>query len=504
MISRRRGSASSRAWRSSFCNQANRISLHCPTPSFHSSSRPWRRRFMPLRVKFALFTFVLLILVAAQALVSFNRERVTLVEATENRAMMLTKTLAESAREPLASSRYSRLDYQAGSVLAERDAAYARILDGQGRIVADTRPGFIGWNISGALGNSSLLSVEENLLIARADISIPGRANGMAEVALRLEPLRERLRQSLWVHMRFAIAELLVCAVFLILLSVQLLGPVRAMTHTLIEASATETPVPITLPRASGPEIRSIARAVDELRVRVAEYQAELLAEERLATIGKMAAELAHEVRNPLEAISGAAELLSRGDTGGECIDIIREEIRSLDSYLSGILEFARVGTPGPEAAELSELARETASLALPMAREAGIDIGLRLHESPIPCMVDKSAIKRALFNLFANAIEASPRGSSISLETTATENTMTIRVRDFGAGLGVEARLRAFEPYFTTKPLGTGLGLALVRRIVEAHGGHVYFEDRNEGDAPPAGTVVVVELPSHVSVPHH
>lgn len=445
---------------------------------------------MPLRGKFVLFAIVLAALVAAQGAVSFERERRMLVESVEERAMVMVRTLADAAREPIASSRYFLLDSQVGSIMTERDAAYARILDDRGRIVADTRPGFVGWSVSGSSRSFEALSTEGDTLLARAAIVIPGRADGIAELALRLGPLHERLARSRLVILRFAIAELGACIAFLVLLSFQVLGPVRALTQTLIDASPDGTPKPIRLPGAAGPEVRSIARAVDELRVRISEYQAELLAEERLATIGKMAAEVAHEVRNPLEAISGAAELLSRGEDRDEYVDVIRQEVRSLDDYLSGILEFARIGTPGPVPCDFTELVGETIALARPMAKEAGVLLHHESKAGKLPCHADRSAIKRAIFNLLANAVEASPKGSEVRLETDANNAMVRLRVHDAGPGLSPEARTRAFEPYFTTKIRGTGLGLALVQRIAAAHGGRAYFEEGL------SGTTVVLEIP--------
>ena len=138
-----------------------------------------------MRVKFALFAAVLALLIATQGIVSYERERRNMVEAVQERALVLARTLADASREPLASSRYSLLDTQSEAILAERDAAFARVLDARGRIVADTRRDYVGWSISGEAQAAQSVSTASGLLVARAPIVIPGRANGTAEVALR-------------------------------------------------------------------------------------------------------------------------------------------------------------------------------------------------------------------------------------------------------------------------------------------------------------------------------
>ena len=137
-------------------------------------------------------------------------------------------------------------------IFTERDAAFARVLDARGRIVADTRRDFVGWSISGEAGDTFSVTTASGLLVARAPIVIPGRSNGIAEVALRLAPLRERLARSRGVLLRFALAELAACAVFLALLSIELVQPVRALTLELEEAPASGIPKPVNLPRAAG------------------------------------------------------------------------------------------------------------------------------------------------------------------------------------------------------------------------------------------------------------
>ncbi|MGD9941541.1 MAG: PAS domain-containing sensor histidine kinase, partial [Clostridia bacterium] len=278
---------------------------------------------------------------------------------------------------------------------------------------------------------------------------------------------------------------------FVVLMVFQLLVPVRSLVARLEEARPGTAHSPIILPKAAAPEIRQIAAAVDALRFRVAEYQAEILAEERMATIGRMAADVAHEIRNPLEAISGAVEYLAGDESGdNDFIRVIREEVRNLNAYLTGVLEFARTGGSAPEPCDLAVLAHETTVLAGSLAREAGIL--LVLDTLPSPCFASRTAVKRAMFNLVLNAIEASPSGSTVEIRTELRDSMSVVVVRDRGAGVDPAVGDRIFEPYFTTKPGGTGLGLALTRQVVEDHGGTLSIQRVAEG-----GTLATITLPA-------
>jgi signal transduction histidine kinase len=444
-----------------------------------------------LNLKLSLFAVLLAILLATQWGMSLERERRILIDEAQERAMVLVRTMAELARDSLASARYGTLDRQVLSFMAERDAAYAMILDDRSRIVAASQPQLVGWSISGSQADSPSLTWTKDLLVARAPIMVPGLGPGTAELAFFRAPLDAKQARSLSLLLRFLAAELALFTAFVVLMVFQLLLPVRSLVARLEEARPGTAHSPIHLPQAAAPEIRQIAAAVDTLRFRVAEYQAEILAEERMATIGRMAADVAHEIRNPLEAISGAVEYLAGNESGdNDFIRVIREEVRNLNSYLTGVLEFARTGGSLPEPCDLAVLAHETAVMAGPLAREAGIHLALATMASP--CFASRTAVKRALFNLVLNAIEASPSGSTVDIRTERRDSMSVVVVQDHGAGVDPAIGDRIFEPYFTTKPGGTGLGLALTRRVVEDHGGKLSIQSGDSG-----GTIATITLPS-------
>lgn len=212
-----------------------------------------------------------------------------------------------------------------------------------------------------------------------------------------------------------------------------------------------------------------------------------------LAVVGEMAAGLSHEVRNPVAAIRGAAQAMGPGATEEqtrEMLEVLDEETDRLGRVVGEFLEYARPGSPRRDAVELRDLLRrveQSASL-------AGFDLRFDIDIAPDAATVtgDADALRRVFENLVRNAWEAGGPGGRVRIAATAgADGAVTIRIADDGPGLSAEARAGLFRPFHTTKSAGTGLGLALVHRIVEDHGGTVAAEDRND-----PGAVFVLHLP--------
>ncbi|HEX9100652.1 MAG TPA: ATP-binding protein [Polyangia bacterium] len=216
---------------------------------------------------------------------------------------------------------------------------------------------------------------------------------------------------------------------------------------------------------------------------------------EQLAAVGRLAAGIAHEIRNPLAAISGSIELLSQtlqGDGGKEnkeLMSIVIREVDRLNRLITDLLEFAR-----PRALETERL-----DVGATMAEMLKVfENDKRLGEAPVELHADEAVLvdadpaqlRQVVWNLLRNAAEAAPR-EKITVEVRADDARVSLTVRDRGPGIAAEHRARLFEPFFSTKQGGTGLGLATVHRIVEEHRGAVEF------DCPPGGgTTVTVRLP--------
>lgn len=214
---------------------------------------------------------------------------------------------------------------------------------------------------------------------------------------------------------------------------------------------------------------------------------------ERLAAAGALTAGLAHEVRSPMNAIGLAAQRLERkleaGDERRQIAQRIREELQRLEGVLREFLELASPVSEEREAVDIAEVASQVVQL---LAEEAEAE-GVRLEpvQGSGTCVVDGAAIRRALLNLVRNAIQASPAKGSVLVRVHETKQTATITVTDEGEGIAAELEGRIFDPFVTGRASGTGLGLALVRRVVEEHQGQVRLANRPHG-----GAEATIELP--------
>ena len=218
--------------------------------------------------------------------------------------------------------------------------------------------------------------------------------------------------------------------------------------------------------------------------------QQKLLAQERLATLGEAAAVLAHEVRNPVAAILNALALLRHDPAQGPALRMAEEEALRLDRLVRDLLNLARPLEPQLRELDLAELASNTAGTLRGRRVEGAVNIEV-VAAAPVPMRGDTFLLGLALENLLANAVRASPRGGRVEVRVEQRANAVSVSVDDEGPGVAQELSERIFEPFFTTHATGTGLGLAVVRKVAEAHGGQV-----RAAQSPLGGARFELELP--------
>ena len=207
---------------------------------------------------------------------------------------------------------------------------------------------------------------------------------------------------------------------------------------------------------------------------------------DRLAAVGRLAAGMAHEIRNPLASISGSVQLLMEAEHAQpeerRLMTIVVKEAERLNSLLSDFLNFARPKPPNKNQCNISEILNELVAMLETDKRFEGIHI-IQNYPRELMLTVDRDQIRQALWDLAINAAEAMKGEGGLAFRAEMADNC-NISIEDSGPGIDVKIENRIFEPFFSTKEKGTGLGLALVYSVLEAHGGRVTVERSEFGGA--------------------
>ena len=220
---------------------------------------------------------------------------------------------------------------------------------------------------------------------------------------------------------------------------------------------------------------------------------------ESLASLTTMAAGVAHEIKNPLASMSIHLQLMRR-QMEGDCADpeelkdsltILEEETERLNAIVSDYLFAVRPRESHPSEADLNVLIRELLQFVRYEAEEAGVNV-VQLLDDTIPRIpLDEGAVKRALLNVVKNAINAMPDGGTLRIQTHLENQNAVVDITDTGIGIPEELLGKIFEPYYTTRDTGTGLGLTVVYKVVKEHGGDLHVDS-----VPGMGTTFSLSLP--------
>jgi two-component system sensor histidine kinase HydH len=229
----------------------------------------------------------------------------------------------------------------------------------------------------------------------------------------------------------------------------------------------------------------------------VKQLKDEIVRSERLASIGRLAAGVAHEIRNPLSSIKGFAtyfkERYREIPEDQKAAEIMIQEVERMNKVIGQLLEFARPLNIDKKPASLGALVQQSLKMIEADAHGRGIKINTSISPDMEKAVVDPDKMKQVFLNLYLNAFEAMENGGTlfVELREDGSAGAVRITISDTGTGIKDEDLTRVFDPYFTTKSSGTGLGLAIVHKIVESHGGEVRVESRH-GE----GTTVTILLP--------
>lgn len=319
----------------------------------------------------------------------------------------------------------------------------------------------------------------------------------LAELEQRVERQVDLLLDRARQRERFALRLLLALAAFTLLVGFgaalyarRVLRPLGAVTERAKAVARGDlTPREVVAPPD---EIGELATTFESMVRAIGQANAQLVASERLATIGKMAARVTHEIRNPLSSIALNVELLeeeleSADEEQRALLKAIQGEVERLTALSEQYLSVARRQEPRLADEDVGEIVAEACSFVRREVERDGFTLELRVAEDLPAAQLDESQLKQALMNLLRNAREAMTDGEQqsgrivVGVELDDSDDVV-ISIEDDGPGIDAETKARLFEPFFTTKTRGTGLGLAITRQIVEAHGGRIECEDAAGG----------------------
>ncbi len=301
-----------------------------------------------------------------------------------------------------------------------------------------------------------------------------------------LEEVRRASMNAAWSLGGAVFAGILVLAVLGHTLARGITRPVRQLATMATRIAGGDRSVRATVD--GGNEIAELAKTLNEMTARLADYEEEIAHANRLAAVGQTAARVAHEIRNPLTAIKMQIQLLQEsGDPQQRAITrSLLDEIRRLELIVTSTLDLSRPARLERAPTDVNALVRDLAHLLAPQFEHRAIRLGLDCADDLPPANLDGNRVKQVLLNLLVNAADALPGGGQIRLETLYDANggRIGIVIEDSGPGIPADKMAQLFTPLQTDKPGGLGLGLSLSRELVELHGGHMEVDNGPLGGA--------------------
>ena len=477
-------------------------------------ARAWYGR-ASLRAKLCLYLVVSTTLLVGLLLpLVLYIERQAMLASVEQAGFRVAEIFARSSVQAVIADDYLVMQHVVNGIASDPQIIHAMILTPSGEVLAHSRPGERGRRYDDEAARQAIHA--ERPFVQRFvaadgtpvyDFAVPvtvltekrATARVAVSIARELDALR-RTRNSI---LLFACGILALGFAATTYQARRLTRPMRALVAGAQEVTrgnvshrlSVETQDELgQLAEAFNTMTTSLQRLITDLRQSndaLAAAQDEVVRQARLAAIGELAAAVAHEIRNPLGAVSNCVQMLRDSPhlqaEDVELLEIVSQETTRLAAIVSDFLAFGRPRPPELAPLELQGLLEETQELLQrDPGRTARVRVNLHCPAAPLVVKGDADQLRQVFLNLLVNACDAmAPTGGAVEVIAEALRDRIRVSVADTGPGIPPQALARIFEPFFTTRPHGTGLGLAIVRRILESHGGTIAV-------ASPAGSGAV------------
>ena len=298
-----------------------------------------------------------------------------------------------------------------------------------------------------------------------------------------------------WIVILAAGGAVAICFVTLIVLLVLIERPLEELKRVIGRVSKGDLGARVDFAKRSddvgqlGQQFNEMIRQLEENRTEIERlHQGEMARAEHLATIGELAAGLAHEIRNPLAGIAGVVEVMGRelpqASSSRTVLPEVQSEIQHIQAILNDLLAYARPRPPEFHPADLNATVEQAVFLARQQVRTTPIEITLEPDNRLPRILHDPVQVQQVILNLLLNGIQAITKQGKIAVALRREGEYAVVRIRDNGKGISREALPKIFKPFFTTRKEGTGLGLPLAKGIVESHQGRIEVTSEPGGGA--------------------
>jgi signal transduction histidine kinase len=498
-------------------------------PNGAGASKSLRGTFwgsLSLKINLTIVAFLIIVL-GGSALVTIETQNRQAHDNTKDQAGILTKTLTNIIRIDMQGRCQKDVMKVIGMMAEFKDIETIRIFNSDGIIMHSAEPGEIGkevddlvYNVFQSPERSKPFRSEEkgHRSFCKVEIMYNEEAChtchdaekeivGVLEVCLSMAKTEEQIRlNARFMRWTTVVTILLVAGAIFLLIFLMVNRPVKALVSTMKKVEDGNLDVQVKIRQADelgrlGGSFNSMISRLDEASREVERlHREQMMRAERLASIGEMAASVAHEIKNPLAGLAGATQILA-GSFGPEDTRyaVVQEMLKltdRLDKTIRDLLSFARESEPNWQPANLNDVVEETLFF---VAREEGDErepVSVILDPGMPDVPMDPQQMQQVLFNLVINARHATGNGGSVSVRTSSSptlhndlelpgESYVEVCVQDNGTGIDPGKLGDIFKPFYTTKHQGTGLGLPISRKIVDAHGGEIRLESHvGEGAA--------------------